>query len=206
MRRITILFTMVLIVSVAFSQNTGNTYIVKQKSLDGNYYLELIPGNYIDSIAKKSHGPSYDERDLFLAYPYNKKIEILRELLKFQGDNDKSSKSYKIKTPDLRKIQVEPFTIQIEALYTFSRMLLLAFPDIQPKLTDKKNKRNYNGCQKKIDEVYSIYNAWLEDAISKDFKDIELPMSGTKYQWEGQEKISSKWFIDFHYKRNDNDI
>ena len=179
-------------------------YFIKRKSLDGGYYLELKPATPKDSVIKAKHGKLIEDKDLFYAYSYPRKIEILQELLSFQGDTTMSSKSYKIKLPDLRRIDVEPFTIQIEALYTFSRMFLKMYPDFLPKLTDKKGKKNYNGNQAKVNEVYSIYIDWLEDAIQKDFNNLTLPMTGTKYQWEGQDKITDKWFINFHYKNENN--
>lgn len=175
-------------------------YFVKRKSLDEGYYLELKPATPKDSIIKAKYGARIDDRDSFLDYPYSRKIEILKELLSFQGDTTKSTKLYKIKTPDLSRMYIEPLTIQIEALYTFSRMLLLGFPEIKPRLTNEKEDANYNGCQCAVDEVYEIYKQWLGDAIVSDFNKLTLPMSGTKYQWEGQQKITDKWFIDFHKK------
>jgi hypothetical protein len=179
-------------------------YFVKRKSLSEGYFLELKAATPKDSVIKAKYGARIDERDSFSDYSYSQKIEILKELLSFQGDTTKSSKSYKIKTPDLRRTQVEPFTIQIEALYTFSRIFLLGFPDFLPKLTDKNGEINYNNCQCIIDEVYEIYRQWLQNAVDSDFNNLSLPMSGTKYQWEGQQVITSKWFINFHYKEKDN--
>lgn len=196
-----------LVFSTVYSQNTKNKYIIKQKLLDESYYLRLIPGNSIDSITVSKHGQKIEDRDLFIAYPHNQKIEILKELLSFQGDTTKSDKMYKMKTPDLQRIEVQPFTIQIESLYTFSRMLLLGFPEFLPKLTNKKENMNYNGCQSTVDEVYAIYRQWLQDAIDSDFKSLALPMTGTMYQFKGQGKVTSKWFIDFHYQRAEsNDV
>lgn len=187
--------------AICNSKDVEYKYFFKRKSLGEGYYLELKPVTKKDSIAKEKYGQSIEDRDLFVSYPNDQKIEILRELLMFQGDTSISDKMYKIKTPDLTRIQIQPFTIQIEALYTFSRILLIGLPYFQPKLTDKKEKKNYNGRQPVVDEIYGIYRQWLDDAIEKDFKNLNLPMSGTKYQWEGQKHVTEKWFIDFHRSR-----
>lgn len=177
-------------------------YFVKRKSFDGSCYLELKPATPKDSVIRAKHGRLIEDKDLFYTYSYPQRIEILQELLKFQGDTSKSAKLYKIKTPDLSRIYIEPFTIQIETLYTFSRMFLKMYPDFYPKLTDKNEAVNLNSSQPIIDEVYEIYRQWLKDAVKNDFRDLTLPMSGSKYQWEGQGNITSKWFIDFHKKKD----
>lgn len=186
-------------------QDEEYKYIVKRKALDGGYYLEVKPATPKDSVIKAKYGARIDDRDSFIDYTYSQKVEILNELLCFQGDTTKSVKLYKINSPDLSKVKVQPFTIQIEAIYTFSRLLLLGYPPFLPQLTDKDGKANYNGCQCVVNEVYEIYRQWLNNAINSEFKDLNLPMSGTKYQWEGQEKITSKWFINFHYERNESE-
>jgi len=203
MRRLVLFSILTVIVSMVYSQNIEYKYFIKRKSLNDDYFLELKPATAKDSIAKATYGERIDDRDIFIGYSYSQRIEILHEILTFQGDTTKSDKLYKIKLPDLSRVEVKPFTIQIEALYTFSRMLLLAFPEMKPKLTNKKEKANYNGNQCVVDEVYAIYRKWLQDAVESDFRDLNLPMSGTKYQWEGQQKITDKWFIKFH--KNDND-
>ncbi|MDH6308515.1 hypothetical protein M2451_000826 [Dysgonomonas sp. PFB1-18] len=180
-------------------------YFVKKVSLNGRYCLELKAVTHVDSIAKAKYGSLIEDRDVFSGYSYSQKIEILEELLSFQGDTTKSGKSYKINSPDLSRIYIEPFNIQIEALYTFSKMLLIGYPPILPKLTDKNEVINLNGNQTVVDEVYELYRQWLQNAIKNDFKNITLPMSGSYYQWEGQGKITSKWFIDFH-KKEKNDL
>lgn len=187
-------------------QDIEYKYIVKRKNPSGaGYYLEIKPPSPKMAEIKKNFGFQIDDRDMFVAYPNEQKIEILKELLSFCGDTTISSKRYKIREDGLGSIEIQPFTTQIEALYTFSRVLLLAYPQIKPKLTDKKGKKNYNGNQAKVDEVCEIYRQWLKDAINSEFKDLSLPMSGTKYQWEGQEKITSKWFINFHYEKNESE-
>ncbi|WP_280647436.1 MULTISPECIES: hypothetical protein [unclassified Dysgonomonas] len=180
-------------------------YFVKKKSLNGGYCLELKAVTHVDSIAKAKYGSLIEDRDVFSGYSYSQKIEILEELLSFQGDTAKSGKSYKINSPDLSRIYIEPFNIQIESLYTFSKMLLIGYPPILPKLTDKNEVINLNGNQTVVDEVYELYRQWLQNAIKNDFRNLTLPMSGSYYQWERQGKITSKWYIDFH-KKGKNDL
>jgi len=182
-------------------QDIEYKYFVKKKSLNGGYCLELKTVTFVDSIAKTKYGPLIEDRDVFSGYSYSQKIEILEELLSFQGDTVKSGKSYKINSPDLSRVYIKPFNIQIEALYTFSKMLLIGYPPILPKLTDDEGLINYNNCQCAIDEVYEIYRQWLHNAIKDDFRNLSLPMSGTKYQWKEQKKITNNWFINFHYER-----
>ena len=197
MKRIIILVLMLLSIYSIFSQE-NHKYIVKHKNSCGEgYFLEIKPSSSKMAEIKEKFGYQIDDRSMFFAYPLDQKIEILEELLTFCGDTTVSCKRYKIREDGLGSIEIQPFTTQIEALYTFSRVLLKGYPPIKHKLTDLKERRNYNNNQKIIDEVYNIYRQWLQDAIQKDSNNLTLPMTGTKYQWEGQKKITDKWFIKF---------
>lgn len=177
---------------------TNIKYVVKHKvnNCEG-YCLEINPHSQQMAEIKEKFGFQIDDRDLFCFYPYETKIEILKELLTFCGDTAKSCKRYKIREDELDIIDVVPFTIQIEALYTFSRVLLIGYPSFKPKLTDNNECVNYNDCQYVIDKVYEIYRQWLQNAIDTDFNNLNLPMTGTEYQWKGQQMITDKWFLKF---------
>ena len=182
-----------------FSQKNYKYITKHKKSEKDEYYLEIQPSSEKYFNAKSKHGKIIDDRDIFVGYSYHQKIEILQELLTFCGDTTRSCKKYKIREDAIISFEIQPFTTQIEALYTFSRVLMLAFPSIKPQLTDKRGRKNYNNDQKAIDEVYGIYRTWLKKEKKSRFENFELPMSGTKYKWNGQEKLSNKWFINFHY-------
>jgi hypothetical protein len=131
-------------------------------------------------------------------YSKKQKKQILEEYLTFNGDTTKSDKQYyffKYTYPQDR----EHFTIQIEALFSFTRMFVRGYPPLQPKLIDKNTGIVLNNDQSAIDEIYLIYKRWLQSNIRNDFNDFALPLENTRYQWVGQsvemkEYTSNRWW------------
>jgi hypothetical protein len=73
----------------------------------------------------------------FVAQPYSRQDElaILKEYLAFEGDKRARNKLYRFKAGGrMIKPNVANFTIQIEALYSFTKMLTVSYSRTKPAL------------------------------------------------------------------------
>jgi len=135
---------------------------------------------------------SIDDRDIIdrSGYHRNDEIKILEEYLTFRGDTNISNKKYHFKAayhmmpPD----GVAGFTIQIEALYSFTRILTQGYPPIRPMLINRTTGERLNTNTKAVSEVYNIYIKWYKENVKTDFKNITLPLTSSPYCWLGEDK------------------
>jgi hypothetical protein len=126
-------------------------------------------------------------------------VTILEELLTFVGDSTISNKAYYF-TPDrmTRPKGIKTFTIQVEALFSFTRMLTQGLPKITPVLIDTRTDEYINGNHEAIKKVYTIYNNWLKENKLNNFKNRDFPLEGTNYEWQGdQASLKKHRQIDF---------
>lgn len=135
---------------------------------------------------------SIDDRDIIGRSGYTRadKIVILGEYLTYRGDTTTSNKRYQFKAAYwmLPPEGIEGFTIEIEALYSFTRMLTKGLPPIRPMLIHRETGEPLNRDPKVVREVYEIYTEWYQQNSKTDFQDIDLPLSGTPYTWLGEDK------------------
>ncbi|PWG82119.1 hypothetical protein [Pararcticibacter amylolyticus] len=132
-----------------------------------------------------------DDRDVFSKYRYEEKIMILKEYLRFRGDTSISNKRYEFIAASLAKHPPnykKNFTVEIEALFSFTRMLTTGNPPLIPLLIENKTGKVINQDRKKVNEVFLVYERWLQDCIKNSFKIIDYPLNGKPYSWMGQEK------------------
>ena len=135
---------------------------------------------------------SIDDRDIISRSGYSRSDEtkILGEYLTFCGDTAISNKKYHFK-PAYYMVHpkgVTGFTVQIEALYSFTRMLMEGYPPIKPALIDCATGEEVNTNPEKVKEVYDIYSKWYQENQKSDFKNLTLPLEGSRYCWLGQDK------------------
>ena len=133
-----------------------------------------------------------DDRDIIARSNYSREdqIKILGEYLMYRGDTTPSNKKYAFKGGsylDYPK-SVEGFTIEIEALYSFTRMLTIWFPPIKPTLIRCTTGEELNTNPKAVSEVYDIYEKWYDENKKTDYKNISLPLTGSPYCWLGEDK------------------
>lgn len=140
---------------------------------------------------------SIDDRDIIgrSGYGREEKILILGEYLQFQGDTTISNKRYHFKaayhmTPPEG---IPNFTIQIEALYSFTRMLMIGFPPIKPMLIDRTTGENLNNNPIAVKEIFDIYTEWYKRNQQSEFDNLSLPLNQTKYSWMGEEKVTRSY-------------
>lgn len=143
--------------------------------------LKIIESKYIGAgmIMLK------DDRDFFSDYSREDKINILKEYLKFEADTNISNKSYAF-TPDWGTSKSDNLTIQVEALFSFSRMFMIGYPPLRPVLLDKETGKKIELNKKNIKLLYNIYRKWLIRQEKEGFKNITWPLEKTPFIWEGE--------------------
>jgi len=167
-------------------QQTQFLYKTKLDTSAGNYgqhinvKLNLKPTGEMRAL-------SVDDRQLIAASGYTRAdyITILGEYLTFYGDTITSNKTYQLRAAYFLEhpADLSSFTVQVEALYSFTRMLTVGLPPIRPVLFDRTTGKKINADAKKINEVYSIYKRWYEENKKTGFQDIALPLTGSDYYW-----------------------
>jgi len=176
------------------SKGYGEWYKYMEKP---NEYHIAIRDNTPDSIKVKIQEHKGTEIDIEKENFYNTDIgiisyyndsvkeKILQEYLSFYGDTVHSSKSY-LPYPGYGKLKPKDkdFTVQIEALYSFTSLLVGGYICSEPVLIDKSTGKKINTNQKKIKEVYCIYQKWLEENKKTNFVNYKLPLEGTNFMWK----------------------
>lgn len=150
-----------------------------------------------------------DDRDEIFRSGYNRNnhIQILREYLTFEGDTTKSNRRFQFKPAYYSTLPEDTigYTIQIEALYAFTRLLTIGFSPIRPTIINRQTGEHLNANLRVIKDVYAIYRTWFEQNEKTDFKFISLPLEGTSYRWLGEDKMNTYYFrsdlFDFLYKK-----
>jgi hypothetical protein len=149
-----------------------------------------------------------DDRDKISRSLYTRSecIEILGEYLTFKGDKTKSDKKYQFKAayhmipPD----DTTGFTVQIEALFSFTWMLTIGYPPIRPTLIDRETGKHLNTDTCVINEVFEIYNKWFMENKISGFINIRLPLDNTPYVWLGEEKGMKHYLKNTFCEHNKN--
>lgn len=158
-----------------------------------NYYGSHIEVKQI--LPDKTDGlisNNIDDRDIIGRSKYNRdeQIKLLGEYLTFRGDTNISNKKYQFKAAShmVRPEGINGFTVEIEALYSFTRMLTVWLPPIKPMLINRTTGEELNSNAKVVSEVYDIYIKWYNENKKTDFKNITLPLTGSPYCWLGEDK------------------
>lgn len=83
---------------------------------------------------------------------------------------------------------IKGFTVEIEALYSFTRMLTIGLPPIRPVLLDRATRKPVNTDARVVRKVFDIYSRWYRENLKTDFKNLTLPLTGSPYCWMGEER------------------
>ncbi|WP_146198695.1 hypothetical protein [Pararcticibacter amylolyticus] len=128
-----------------------------------------------------------DDREIIIKYSKAEQIKILEEYLSFEGDTTQSNKAYPFKpgVGNTRPKGTDRFTIEIEALFSFTWLLTYGYPSIRPILIDRKTGEQLNGSPQKVAEVFNVYKRWLSRNKKRNFRNSGLPLDGFKYGWLG---------------------
>lgn len=133
-----------------------------------------------------------DDRDIISRSKYSREdvIRILGEYLTFQHDTSTSNKAYQYKPGGHMECPegIKGFTVEIEALYSFTRMLTIGLPPIRPVLLDRATRKPVNTDARVVRKVFDIYSRWYRENLKTDFKNLTLPLTGSPYCWMGEER------------------
>jgi len=172
--------------NIAIRDNTPDSIIVKLQNHKGKF-VNMEEENYYSS-------------DLSVIYYYDDstRMKILQEFLTFYGDTTHSSKSY-FPYPGYGKYKPKEkdFTVQIEALYTFTSLLVGGYICCEPILIEKDTNEKVNTNQEKLRIIYNIYQKWLNENKETGFINYKLPLDGTPYMWKN-ETTYMKMFMGNH--------
>ncbi|MEQ1553809.1 MAG: hypothetical protein ABL929_06510 [Ferruginibacter sp.] len=196
-----------------FGQDTAKREFLFKTKFDTTRYLL---GTHIELkvILPKAEPGEFiklglDDRDEIFRSGYSRleHIQILREYLAFEGDTAKSNRRFHFKPAYYSTLPEDTvgYTIQVEALYSFTRLLTIGFPPIRPTIVNRKTGEHLNTNLGAIREVYEIYRNWFAQNAKNDFKSISLPLEGTSYAWLGEDKMNTYHFrqdlFDYLYKK-----
>lgn len=175
-------------------KQSHNTFLYKtSKGIGMNSFTAHVNVKQVLPPSRKGFiSNNIDDRDLISRSEYSREdqIKILGEYLMYRGDTTSSDKKYAFKGGSYLDYPkgVEGFTIEIEALYSFTRMLTIWFPPIKPTLIKRSTGEVLNTNPKVVSEVYDIYVKWYKENKKMDFKNITLPLTGSPYCWLGEDK------------------
>lgn len=175
-------------------QQADTTFLQKSSGGTGSnsYKSHIEVKQVLPKIKEGFISNNIDDRDIISRSNYSREdqIKILGEYLIYRGDTTPSDKKYAFKGGSYLDYPkgVEGFTIEIEALYSFTRMLTIWFPPIKPMLINRTTGEELNKNFKAVSEVYDIYVSWYNENKKTDFKDISLPLTGSAYCWLGEDK------------------
>jgi len=141
-----------------------------------------------------------DDRDILMRFSKKEKIMILEEYLTFENDTTQSNKYYyfrkKIYGGEWVIPKAKNFTIQIEALFSFTKMLTKRDAPLFPVLIERETGVEINGNVDKMKQVYSIYREWLRQNKYNDFEKIELPLKNSPYRWSGEDCNIKEYILE----------
>lgn len=184
-----------------FNKNTDNLKDKEKlnKTFEGyRIYLKYPKG--ITEEKARSNKCNYFWNMVFYHYSEEEQIDILSELLSFRDDTDMAGiKVYRYKESDIPEPKTEDYTIQTDALYLFTNLVMGGYTPNYcpfPVLIDTESGEEINNDQDKIKEVFDIYTEWLRGYKKNGTKDLRVPLYGSKYQWYGS-TTNNKQGIDF---------
>jgi len=196
------------------TRQTDTDYVIKMESScnDTNgvelkgFKLTLLP--YRKPKGYTPYPCTYGEDKVFAGYPNKEKIKVLAALLQFAGDTSLCSKrvcNYGfVKLP---KPQAITYTIQVDALYLLTSLTASSFSPgycPYPVLWDTLTKKEINNDPVKLAEVFEIYKKWFKENADRDFKDYNLPLRNSRYEWYGTDRKKAFMFSDtFKIKKLD---
>ncbi|WP_461788834.1 hypothetical protein [Pedobacter sp.] len=190
-------------------------YIIKQHSLscgliDGKplsgYKIALLP----ISKDKKNVGLllcQYQYDKTFSEYSNDEKIEILEELLSFEGDTSICAKEVCNYGSKFYKRPLTKFyTTQIDALYLFTVLTVASYSPNYcpfPVLYDNQTGEEINNDQKKISKIFEIYRKWLKENKSKGFVNYNVPLRDKRFEWFSTQKNFNYYKDEFKIAKLD---
>lgn len=160
------------------------TALIRDKRAYGQsiVLIKPPPENWADDFIAKDDRATMGS----LNFTREMRIQVLRELLSYENDTVKSNKLFYIRGR-WKNVESKDFTIEVEALYSFTRMLTRDMPRMLPVLIERKTGKDITGERTKNAEIYAIYRKWLKKNEKSNFQHIQYPLTGTPFDWDGGE-------------------
>lgn len=160
-------------------QENMNKYFIKENidcdfhNSESNKYYKLVFSNEKNSVIRCSY--FFD----FSNYSESQKIEIIEELLSYEGDTSLCSvkpKCYDPKRSQTVPSKVEVYSIQVEALFIINNIILSdpysysAFPILR----NKEGTMIEAVSGSLVNKAYSFYREWLEQVKKNGLNNITV--------------------------------
>lgn len=199
---------------MAFSKHESK-YIIKEYSsscslVEGKpligYKIALLPlSGSKKNIDLLLCGYQFDRT--FSDYTNEEKVEILEELLSFEGDTSMCARvvcNYGSKL--FKRPKTKTYTTQIDALYLFTVLTTSSYSPNYcpfPVLYDNLTKEEINNDQKKIKKVFKIYRKWFNDNKKTGFVNYNVPLRDKCFEWFSTQKDLKYYEDDFKIAKLD---
>ena len=132
---------------------------------------------------------TYEQDKLFAGYSNNEKMEIISELLSYEGDTAICSKRVcRYGYTDDKRPKTISYNIKIDALYLLTTLFVGGYASYYcpyPVLIDTATDKEINDTSEQVAEVYSIYRKWYKENLKSGFKDFNFPLRNCRYAWYG---------------------
>jgi hypothetical protein len=125
-----------------------------------------------------------DDRTVFYMYSAKDRKKILQEYLLFSGDTSVSNKFFIVDAASRTRI-FQDVTVEVEALFTFSWLLIRDYPKIEPKLFFRETNIPVTKDED-LKSIFRIYKIYFEDLKRNNGKINHWPLDGTAYYWKGE--------------------
>ncbi|WP_312189098.1 hypothetical protein [Sphingobacterium sp.] len=186
MKTLCILFFMLINANVSFTQCVENSHfkfleinISKNSKEKGKHISIKSPRLKTDGLVNIT-----DDRTVFFMYSKKNRLKILQEYLYFREDTSVSNKFF-IVDGSSRSRRFQGITVEIEALFTFSWLLIRDYPKIEPKLYFRETKIPVTKDED-LKSIFRIYKKYFENLKQNNGKISYWPLDGTPYCWKGE--------------------
>lgn len=185
MKTLWILFLMLINIDVSFTQCVENSHfkfleinLPKNSKEKGKHLSIKTPQFKAEGMVNVT-----DDRTIFLMYSAKSRLKILQEYLCFNGDTSVSNKFFIIDASS-RSRRFQGVTVEVEALFTFSWLLLRGYPKIEPKLLFRETDIPVTKDED-LKSIFRIYKNYFENLKRNNGKISHWPLDGTPYCWKG---------------------
>jgi len=143
---------------------------------------------------------SYEQDKMFAGYPNRKRIEILSQLLDYEGDTSICSKRVcKYGYTDSKRPTTYSYPIEVDALYLLTTLAVGGYATQYcpyPVLIDTLTGREIDNSPQDVSKVYAIYRNWLRESKKNGFVKFNVPLRNSRYAWYGIRKTRNYMLED----------
>jgi hypothetical protein len=153
--------------------------------------------------APKSFVPfacTYEQDKMFAGYPNRERIEILSQLLEYEGDTSICSKIVcRYGYTDNKPPSTVSYPIEVDALYLLTTLSVGGYATQYcpyPVLIDTLTGQEIDNSPQDVAKVYAIYRNWFRESKKNGFAKFNVPLRNSRYAWYGTRKTRSYMLED----------